>query len=112
MLKLEAIKKNAAIGGIEPGQVVRVVTTEPVGPDAVTIYYKTPDGRLQERMLFRTDEANLSLLALLDDLDLDDALARHLADVEHDGPKRSVGGLRTARAGADDMTRRAHRRCG
>ena len=61
MLKLEAIKKNAAIGGIEPGHVVRIVTTEPVGPDAVTVYYKTSDGRLQERMLFRADEANLSL---------------------------------------------------
>ncbi len=61
MLKLEAIKKNAAIGGIEPGLVVRIVTTEPVGPDAVTVYYKTADGRLQERMLFRADEANLSL---------------------------------------------------
>ena len=31
MLKLEDIQKNAAIAGIEPGQVVRVVTTEPVG---------------------------------------------------------------------------------
>ena len=61
MMKLEAIKKNAAIGGIEPGHVVRIVTTEPVGPDAVTVYYKTSDGRLQERMLFRADEANLSL---------------------------------------------------
>ena len=61
MLKLEAIKKNAAVGGIEPGHVVRIVTTEPVGPDAVTVYYKTSDGRLQERMLFRADEANLSL---------------------------------------------------
>ena len=61
MLELEAIQKNAAIGGIEPGQVVRIVTTEPVGPDALTVYYKTPDGRLQERMLFRADEAKLSL---------------------------------------------------
>ena len=61
MLKLEDIRKNAAISGIEPGQVVRIVTTEPVGGNALTVYYKTPDGRLLERMLFRTDEANLSL---------------------------------------------------
>jgi superfamily II DNA or RNA helicase len=61
MLKLEEIKKNAAISGIEPGQVVRVVTTEPVGDNALTIYYKTSDGKLHERMLFRTDEAKLSL---------------------------------------------------
>ncbi len=61
MLKLEEIEKNAAISGIEPGQVVRVVTTEPVGDNALTVYYKTSDGRLLERMLFRTDEAKLSL---------------------------------------------------
>jgi superfamily II DNA or RNA helicase len=61
MLKLEDIKKNAAISGIEPGHVVRVVTTEPVGDNALTVYYKTADGKLLERMLFRSDEAKLSL---------------------------------------------------
>ena len=49
------------VSGIEPGEVIRIVTTEPVGPNAVTVYYKTPDGRLHERMVFRTDEINLSL---------------------------------------------------
>lgn len=61
MLKLEDIKKNAAISGIEPGHVVRVVTTEPVGDNALTVYFKTPDGRLLERMIFRADEVSLSL---------------------------------------------------
>ncbi len=60
MLKLEEIEKNAAITGIDPGHVVRVVTTELVGDNALTVYYKTPDGRVLERMLFRTDEAQLS----------------------------------------------------
>lgn len=61
MLTLENIKKDSAISGIEPGQVVRIVTTEPVGDNALTVYYKTADGSLRERMVFRTDEANLSL---------------------------------------------------
>jgi len=61
VLKLEQVQKNAAIAGLEPGQVVRVVTTEPVGDNTLTVYYKTADGSLRERMLFRTDEANLSL---------------------------------------------------
>ena len=61
MLKLEQIPTHAAISGIEPGQVVRIVTTEPVGDNALTVYYKTADGRLLERMLFRTDEAKLLL---------------------------------------------------
>ncbi|ABK99487.1 helicase-related protein [Pelobacter propionicus] len=61
MLKLEEIRKNAAVNGIEPGQTVRIVTTEPVGTDALTVYYKTSDGRVLERMLFRTDELQLSI---------------------------------------------------
>jgi len=61
VLKLEQIQKNAAISGLEPGHVVRIVTTEPVGDNALTVYYKTADGKLLERMLFRTDEAKLSL---------------------------------------------------
>ena len=61
MLKLEQIQKNAAISGLEPEQVVSIVMAEPVGSDALTVYYKTADGTLRERMLFRTDEANLSL---------------------------------------------------
>ena len=48
MLKLEDIKKNATISGLEPGQVVRIVTTEPVGDNALTVYYKTADGTLRE----------------------------------------------------------------
>jgi superfamily II DNA or RNA helicase len=61
MLRLEDIKKSAAISGIEPGHVVRIVTTEPVGDNAFSVYYKTADGKLLERMLFRNDEAKLSL---------------------------------------------------
>jgi hypothetical protein len=61
MLKLEDIKKDSSIRGIEPDHIVRVVTTEPVGTNAVTVYYKTVDGKLSERVLFRSDESNLFL---------------------------------------------------
>lgn len=61
MLKLEHIQKNATISGLEPDEVVRIVTTEWVGDNALTVYYKTAGGMLRERMLFRTDEANLSM---------------------------------------------------
>ena len=61
MLKLESICKDATVNGIVPNQVVRVVTTEPVGDNALTVYYRTPDGQLAERMLFRTDEPSLAL---------------------------------------------------
>lgn len=61
MLKLESITKNAMISGIEPGQVVRIFSCDLLGTDALSIVYKTNDGRLGERVVFRSDEANLSL---------------------------------------------------
>ncbi len=61
MLKLEDIKKDAQIRGILPDEIVRVVQTEPVGDNAVTVYYKDNQGRLGEQMLFRSDEARLEL---------------------------------------------------
>ena len=61
MLRLEDLTPNAAVTGLEPCQVVRIVTTEAVGPDARTVYYKTPAGQVRERMLFRSDEPLLDL---------------------------------------------------
>lgn len=61
MLKLEDLKKDAQIRGILPDEIVRVVQTEPVGDNAVTVYYKDNQGRLGEQMLFRSDEARLEL---------------------------------------------------
>ncbi|WP_429099994.1 helicase-related protein [Aeromonas veronii] len=61
MLKLEEIKKDAQVRGIVEGQVVRVVTVEQVGENALTVYYKDSKGVLAERMLFRSDEMVLEL---------------------------------------------------
>ncbi len=59
MLKLEDIRKDTQVRGILPDEIVRVVQTETVGEDAVTVYYKDNQGRLGEQMLFRSDEARL-----------------------------------------------------
>lgn len=61
MLRLEDIKKDSAVNGIEQGQIVRIVTTDPVGENALTVYYKTTDGQVKEQMLFRSSEPSLSL---------------------------------------------------
>ena len=39
MLKLEELKKHAAITGIDPAAPVRIVSTEAIGEDALTVYY-------------------------------------------------------------------------
>ena len=61
MLRLEDIRKDAAVNGLEPGQIVRIISTDPVGENALTVYYKTADGQLKEQMLFRSNEPSLSL---------------------------------------------------
>ncbi|WP_308873433.1 DEAD/DEAH box helicase [Thiothrix subterranea] len=61
MLKLEDIKRDAQISGIQTHAIVRIVQVEPVGESAITVYYKDNQGRLGEQMLFRSDEARLSL---------------------------------------------------
>lgn len=60
-MKLESISKGALISGIEEGRVVRVVSADPLGDNAMTVVYKSDDGRLGERVLFRSDEAKLSI---------------------------------------------------
>lgn len=61
MLKLEEIKKDAQIRGIKADEIVRIVQIEPVGENTLTVYYKDGSGKLAEQMLFRSDEARLSL---------------------------------------------------
>ncbi len=61
MVKLEDIKKDAQIRGIQADEIVRIVQVEPVGDNALTVYYKDSQGHLSEQMLFRSDEARLNL---------------------------------------------------
>lgn len=60
-MKLEEITKGALVAGIEPGKTVRVVSVDPVGDNAITVVYRTEDGSLRDRMLFRSNEEDLSI---------------------------------------------------
>ena len=60
MLKLEALKPGLPLVGLEPSVVATVAAVVPIGEEAVTVYYRTPDGTTKERLLSRADEANLS----------------------------------------------------
>lgn len=61
MLRLEEIKKDAQVRGIQGDEIVQIVQTEPVGDHALTVYYKDSQGRLNEQMLFCSDEARLEM---------------------------------------------------
>ncbi|MCM1512952.1 MAG: DUF3883 domain-containing protein [Oxalobacter formigenes] len=61
MLKLEQIRKKMSVTGLEPSDAVEVLMADPIGNDALTIVYKLADGTIRERMIFRSDEANLAI---------------------------------------------------
>ena len=60
MLRIEELKPNLTVIGIIPHAVVRILAVEPMG-QSCSVVYRTPDGQLGDRMVFRTDEASLSL---------------------------------------------------
>lgn len=61
MLKLEALTKGAQVAGIDPAGPVTIVSADTVGDDAISVFYKAPDGVPAERMLFRADEDRLEI---------------------------------------------------
>jgi hypothetical protein len=60
-MKHERIAKNAQIPGIEPREVVRVLSADPHCENAVTLVYEADDERLSERVPFRSNESDLSI---------------------------------------------------
>ena len=60
-MKLEEITKGALIAGIEPGKVARIVGVDQLGDNAVAVVYRTDDGRLGDRALFRSNESELAI---------------------------------------------------
>ena len=60
-MKLENLRKDALVEGIEPGQLVIIRFVEAIGPDACNVNYRLPSGETRERMLMRHDEATLKL---------------------------------------------------
>ena len=61
MLKLEDIKEKSHITGVIPNESVEIISVNPVGTEALTVTYKTASGELHEQMLFRDNEADLTL---------------------------------------------------
>ncbi|MDK2889758.1 MAG: hypothetical protein PWR21_390 [Methanoculleus sp.] len=62
MLRLEDIREDTLISGIESNKPVRVVRAERVGDHAITLIYKTETGQLRERLVYRTEEQTLSFV--------------------------------------------------
>lgn len=63
MLRLESLRAGQLVRGVLADQVVTVVSVEPHGDSVVTLTYRDAQGRLGERLLFRDDEASLTVVA-------------------------------------------------
>jgi len=61
MLKLADLKPGSPLVGLEPAVVATVAAVVPIGEGSVQVFYRTPDGTTQERLLGRADEENLSV---------------------------------------------------
>ncbi|HZW35173.1 MAG TPA: DEAD/DEAH box helicase, partial [Isosphaeraceae bacterium] len=61
MLSLEQLKPGMNLVGLEPSLVATLVAVVPIAEGTVQVVYKTPDGTLKDRLLGRTDEANIGL---------------------------------------------------
>ena len=61
MLKLEDLQPGMPLVGLEPTSVATIAAVVPIGEGSVQVFYRTPDGTTKERLLGRSDEANLSI---------------------------------------------------
>ncbi len=59
--QLEDLSPGTVIGGVVPATDVTSVALSWHGSSAVTLTYRDPDGRVGERLLYRSDEAALSV---------------------------------------------------
>lgn len=61
MTKLEALKRGLRLRGLTPRQTVTLIDIEWNGNSAVSVVYRREDGQLEERLLYREDEAALEI---------------------------------------------------
>ncbi|GMV60073.1 MAG: hypothetical protein AMXMBFR72_31660 [Betaproteobacteria bacterium] len=62
MAKLEELKPNAALRGILPDTLVKVVSVQWYGSEALELTYKTQTGKVANQLLYRHDEPRLEIV--------------------------------------------------
>ncbi|WP_369424491.1 SNF2-related protein, partial [Methanothrix sp.] len=58
-MRLEDIRPNISLRGVLPDSTVTVVSVRWHGPNALSVIYRTPSGRVAEEILYRDDEQRL-----------------------------------------------------
>ena len=62
MSRLEDLKESASVRGILPNELVTVVSTEWHGSAALTLTYKTAEGKRAAELLYRDDEPRIEIV--------------------------------------------------
>ena len=61
MVKLEELKPGTSLVGLEPSLVATLAAVVPIAEGVVQIFFRTPDGTPEERLLSRSDEASITV---------------------------------------------------
>ena len=61
MVKLEQLKRGVRIRGLAPQQIATLLDVEWSGANAVTVVYRRADGKIEETLLYRENEAGLDI---------------------------------------------------
>ena len=61
-MTLEDLQPNAAVRGILTDGLVVVVSVQWFGSEALELTYKTPDGKVANELLYRSDEARIEVV--------------------------------------------------
>ena len=62
MIRLEDLQPHASVRGLLPDCLVTVVSVQWFGSEALELTYKTPDGKVANRLLYRDDEPRLDII--------------------------------------------------
>lgn len=60
-MRLEELERGQGLTGVVPGAAAQVIAVDWHGEDAVALTYKTIEGGLGERVLYRSDEPNIDI---------------------------------------------------
>lgn len=63
MVKLEQLRRSLQVRGIVPNQLVTVIDVEWSSSNAVTVVYRSTNGKVSDILLFRVNEADLEIIA-------------------------------------------------
>jgi superfamily II DNA or RNA helicase len=60
-MNFQTIKPGDRLKGLIPGETIQIITTHPVGDDAIEVYYRKNDGALGQQLLYSDSFSNLSI---------------------------------------------------